>query len=305
MSAPALSEPAADTAFPEGMAALAARYDGFLLDQWGVLHDGTAPYSDAIDCLERLRAAGKAIIILSNSGRRGSENEAVLAKLGFGRHLYDHVASAGDDAREALAQRDDPAYRALGTRCLLLARPGEDHLAAGLGLTLAEAPEQADFVFVMSMDSERQSVADWMPLLERAAARGLPLVCGNPDRHRVHADGRLHEAPGLAALAYEQMGGQVHYHGKPHARIYAGCLARLGLPRNRILAVGDSLEHDVAGAAGAGIDAAFIAGGIHEGELRWSPEGRADPQSCRELFARDGRRPRYCLSRFAWGLAER
>ncbi len=299
MSAPALSEPRAKTAFPGGMAALADRYDGFLLDQWGVLHDGTRPYPRAVACLERLRAAGKAVIILSNSGRSGHDNEAVLAGMGFARHLYDHVASAGDDAREALAKRAEPAYRELGRRCLLLARPGEEHLAEGLGLTLAETPDAADFLFVMSMDSDRQSVAGWRPVLTEALRRGLPMICGNPDRHRVHADGGLREAPGLVALTYEEMGGMVHYHGKPHPRIYRGCLALMGLAPARLLAIGDSLEHDVAGAETAGIDAAFIAGGIHEGELAWR-SGAVEPESCMALFAREGRHPRFCLSRFAW-----
>ncbi|MGO4404801.1 TIGR01459 family HAD-type hydrolase [Bosea sp. RAF48] len=300
MSAPALSEPQAQTVLLAGLAEVAERYDGFLLDQWGVLHDGSKPYPHAVACLEHLRAAGKAVVILSNSGRSGSENEAVLASMGFARRLYDHVASAGDDARDALASRSEPAYRNLGSRCLLLARPGEEHLANGLGLTLVESPEEADFLFAMTMDAERQSVSGWKPLLVRALQRGLPMICSNPDRHRVHADGSLREAPGLVALAYETMGGTVHYHGKPHPRIYASCLRSTALPASRLLAIGDSLEHDVAGAANAGIDACFIAGGIHKDDLSWSKETELEADSCEALFAQAAFRPRYCLAGFAW-----
>ena len=303
MSAPASSETRPATEFPDGMSSIAARYDGLLLDQWGVLHDGTAPYPGAVDCLERLRDAGKKVIILSNSGRRGDENEGVMARLGFGRHLYDHLVSAGDDARDALARRDTPAYRALGRRCLLMARPGEDHRADAvrLGFDLASDADDADFILNLSMDSQTQSVAGWMRVLERGLARGLPMVCGNPDRYRVHADGDLHEAPGQIAFVYEEMGGTVHYHGKPHARIYRTCMQLLGLAPERVLAVGDSLEHDVAGAAGAGIDAAFIAGGIHRGEVGWMPDGRTDTEACLRLFGKAGLVPRYSLPRFVWG----
>ncbi|WP_332686577.1 TIGR01459 family HAD-type hydrolase [Bosea sp. (in: a-proteobacteria)] len=300
MSVPASSERRGLTLFPSGIAALVARYDGFLLDQWGVLHDGSKPYPKALACLERMRQAGKAVIILSNSGRRGSENEVALARMGFPRELYDHLVSAGDDAREALASRDEPAYRELGKRCLLLARPGEEHLAAGLGLTPTEDPAEADFVFAMSMDAPSQSVAGWRALLEPAAARRLPMVCGNPDRYRVHADGTLYEAPGLVARAYEEIGGTVHYHGKPHARIYRTCLRLLGLPATRLLAIGDSLEHDVAGAAQAGIDSAFIAGGIHRSELLWSPAGEVESESCLRLFARERCAPQFALPWFRW-----
>ncbi|MGO4174551.1 TIGR01459 family HAD-type hydrolase [Bosea sp. TAF32] len=300
MSALASSDLHRQTIFVEGVAQLAGRYDGFLLDQWGVLHDGAAAHEGAVACLRALRAAGKRVIILSNSGRGGSENDAILASMGFHRDLYDVVVSAGDDARDALLRRDEPGYRDLGQRCLPLTRPGEQHLADGLGLTLVEAPEEADFLFTLSIDAERQSAAGWRAVLERALRLGLPMICGNPDRHRVHPGGRLLEAPGAVALAYERMGGTVHYHGKPEARIYRTCLERLGLPPNRLLAIGDSLEHDLAGAARAGVDCLFIAGGIHRDELSWNEGSQAFRRSCEDLFARNAGAPRYCLPTFAW-----
>lgn len=282
------------TTFPDGLAALAGRYDGFLLDQWGVLHDGVRPYTGAEAALEMLRGHGKRVIILSNSGRLGTENAAQLAKFGFARDLYEEVVSAGDDAREALAMRDEPFHRALGPRCLLLARAGERHLAEGLGLDIVDDVEAADFILLMTMDPPRQSVAGWMDLLQSASRRKLPMICANPDLHRASPDGGLQEAPGLVARAYEQLGGTVRYHGKPEPRIYRSCLARLGLDRSRVVAVGDSLEHDIAGAEAAGIDSLFIGGGIHRGEIGW--DGAAmERASCLALFARAGRSPTYAL----------
>ncbi len=282
------------TTFPDSLTALMPRYDGFLLDQWGVLHDGVRPYPGAVAALEMLRRAGKRVIILSNSGRSGAENARQLAKFGFARELYDEVVSAGDDAREALSVRDEPFHHVLGRRCLLLAREGEAHLAEGLGLDLVGDVETADFILLMTMDPPRQSVAGWMGLLQAASARRLPMVCANPDLHRASPDGGLQEAPGLVARAYEQLGGAVRYHGKPQPRIYRTCLAKLGLDRSRVVAIGDSLEHDIAGAQGAGIDSVFIGGGIHRGEIGW--DGAAmDAASCLALFARAGRSPTYAL----------
>lgn len=280
--------------FPDGLAAVIQRYDGFLLDQWGVLHDGVRPYPGAAAALEMLRRAGKRVIILSNSGRSGAENARQLAKFGFAPELYDEVISAGDDARDALAARDEPFHHALGRRCLLLAREGEAHLAEGLGLDLVDDVETADFLLLMTMDPPRQSVAGWMRLLEAASARGLPMVCANPDLYRASPDGGLQEAPGLVARAYEQLGGTVRYHGKPQPRIYRTCLARLGLDRSRVVAIGDSLEHDIAGAQGAGLDSVFIGGGIHRGEIGWAGAAM-DRASCLALFARAGRSPTYAL----------
>jgi len=283
------------TGFPGNLAQLLPRYDGFLLDQWGVLHDGIRPYPGAVAALETLRRACKRVIILSNSGRSGAENAKQLAKFGFVPELYDEVVSAGDDAREALVARDEAFHQALGRRCLLLAREGDRHLADGLGLELVDTIADAEFLLLMSMDPPRQSLAGWTDLLGAARARCLPMVCANPDLHRASPGGGLQEAPGLVARAYEQLGGIVRYHGKPEPRIYRTCLARLGLDRSRVVAIGDSLEHDVAGAQGAGIDSVFIGGGIHRGEVVWNG-AEMDAASCLALFARAGRRPTYALA---------
>jgi HAD superfamily hydrolase (TIGR01459 family) len=299
MPASASPEAIAAVAFLDGLAPIVSRYDGFLLDQWGVLHDGRNAYAGARECLAHLRAAGKAVAIVSNSGRRGSDNAALLARMGFPRALYDHVVSAGDDARDAILHDPDPFYRALGKRCLLLSRAGDEQLVDGLGLTPVRRVEDADFLFVLGIDSPRQSVAGWRGVLEAAAARGLPMVCGNPDIVRVDAGGNRYEAPGQLGHAYAAMGGSVRYHGKPQQRIYRTALRLLGLPEQAVLAVGDSLEHDVAGAAGSGIDAAFVAGGIHRNDVAWLSPTRLDAASGRRLFARVNIVPRYAVPSFA------
>ncbi|HEY5795551.1 MAG TPA: TIGR01459 family HAD-type hydrolase [Bosea sp. (in: a-proteobacteria)] len=285
------------------MSAFAGRYRGFLLDQWGVLHDGERPYPGARECLARLHELGKAVIILSNSGRSGTANEETLTGLGFPREFYYRVVSAGDDARETIAAASEPFYRDLGRRCLLLARDSDRHLADDIGLETVERPEEADFVLLMGMDSRRQSLAGWRSLLERARACGLPMICGNPDLYRTRGDGSLEEAPGLVARAYADMGGQVRYHGKPEPGIYRSCLDKLGLPPSDILCIGDSLVHDVAGARGAGMHSAFIAGGIHGHELAWPVPDRVDSRSCLALFESHQLHPEFALAHFCWSAA--
>lgn len=282
------------------MGALAAGFDALLLDQWGVLHDGRQPYPGAVQALERLRSLGKRVLLLSNTARRGSDNLALLRSLGFAGDLFEGVVSAGDDARDAIAHDPDPFYRALGPRCLVLSRPGDRELAQADGRTLVDDPGAADWLLLLSIEPPQQSVRDWMPLLERAAQRGLPMVCANPDLDRALADGRLLEAPGRAAKAYEALGGRVRWHGKPQRRIYETCLRRLDLPAARLLAVGDSLPHDVAGAAGAGLRSAWIAGGVHAAALGLAGDGSPDPGRCEALFAHTGIRPDYALARFVW-----
>ncbi len=282
------------------MAGLMASHDAFIIDQWGVLHDGHSPYDGAIDCLRRVRAAGKAVAILSNTGKRGEDNARLMVDMGFTRDLFDAVVCAGDDARDAIMHDPDPFYRTLGPRCLPLARTEDRHLADGLGRQLVTDVEQADFLFVLSMDAPRQSVALWEPVLARAAARCLPMVCGNPDIARVSPSGQMFEAPGLLARRYAELGGAVRMHGKPNRRIYDSCLRALPFPRTRIAGIGDSLQHDVVGAVGAGLTSVFVACGVHRDALGIGFGQMPEPDRCERLYEQTGARPDYLISAFRW-----
>lgn len=246
---------------------IAERYDGLLIDQWGVLHNGVETYPEALEALSRLKAAGKSVVILSNSGRTGAENTKLMARMGIDPDLYDRVLSAGDDAYDALADERDLEYRALGNRMLQLSRPDDVSPLEEMGYVRVGTVEEADFLFLLSMELGTEIPSAWKEILSSAAQRGLPLVCANPDIERVNGEGQVLVAPGAVARHYESLGGVSHYHGKPHARIYRTAMRWLGMEPDRVLAIGDSLIHDVEGARCAGIDSLFILGGVHRDRI--------------------------------------
>ncbi len=285
-----------------GVRELAPCNDGFLLDQWGVLHDGGAALPGALDCLARLREAGKRVVILSNSGRSGAANGTAMRRFGIEPHLYDAVVTAGDDARQALLERSDPFHRALGRRALVIARDEEVSLAADFGLTAVHDPASADLVLVLSLDAGRRTVSDYEALLAAARARDLPMVCANPDV-TVLSGSLVLEAPGAIARRYEAMGGRVRYHGKPDRGVYDLALAslgRLGVDASRALAVGDSMATDVAGAHGAGLACALVAGGIHREALGVTPGDLPDPARWEAFIAQAHAVPEYLVAAFTW-----
>ncbi len=245
----------------EHLADLAPAYDGFLIDQWGVLHDGQQAYPGALDCLRALKAAGKIVIIASNSGKRAEANARRMARLGFDVGAYDDLVTSGEVAWHVLTEPRAPAYWALGHRCLVLAGDEGASLLDGLPIEVVTEPEQAQFVLLASI-GEHEGISRYAGVLNRALARGLPLMCTNPDRVRLSRDGTV---PAVGALAheYEKMGGTVRFIGKPHPEIYD--YARLRFARHgasRVLAIGDSLQHDVRGGQEAGLDTLFIRDGI-------------------------------------------
>ena len=282
-----------------GMAALADRYDGFILDQWGVLHDGTRPYEGAAECLERLHAAGKRIVVLSNSGKREAENLRVMARMGFDVSVLERCVCAGEEARVAIEARDDAFHSALGRRCYAFTRGGDRAVLEGIGLEFVERVEEADFLAVLGIDSPQRSLPDYESELAAGVRRNLPMVCANPDIARLTPNG-LVDAQGVLAVRFEALGGRVFYHGKPYPAIYRSCLSALKCSPEDVIMVGDSVDHDVLGARRAGIASALIPGGVH-GEALGIAWGELPHEDGWRRFAADAcSQPDYLLGAFNW-----
>jgi HAD superfamily hydrolase (TIGR01459 family) len=275
-----------------GLAAIADRFDGVLLDQWGVLHDGASAPPGAVAAVAALAGQGKRLVVLSNSARLGDDARDRLIALGYSAADFAGFVTSGETVRDMLRDRADPMFAGLGRSVLLIAR--ESTLIDGADYRIARTPEEADFVLLGSNTAPELSLAaDHASILALAAARGLPLICANPDRVGVTSAGLI-EGPGTLAAFYASRGGTVRYIGKPYGEVYARARALLGgISPSRIIAIGDSLEHDVAGGRQAGILTGFIEGGIHAADL-------SDPAAATALFARFGVTPDFVLPRLAW-----
>ena len=282
----------------DGMRALAPRYDGFILDLWGVVHDGTAPFPGVLDCMQRLIAAGKRLVLLSNAPRRADDVVRRIAAIGVPAGLYHGVMSSGEEAWLHLFRRDDPFYAALGRHCLQIGSERDLEMREGLDLDFVATPEEADFILNTGPAEWDDTIEDYAPLLDVALRRGLPMVCANPDLVVIH-NGKPALCAGALAEHYERLGGRVRWHGKPYASVYDSCLDLLGITdRRRILAIGDSLRTDIAGAKAAGIDSLLIAGGVHAAEF--TAGGELDQAQIAEAVARSGTRPIGVAARFVW-----
>lgn len=255
-----------------GLEGLADRYRLFVIDQWGVLHDGVHAHPGAIDALERLAAAGGVLAILSNSGKRVDESFDRMRRMGFDPDLYASVVTSGETVYRGLRDRADAFYAGLGRRYLMFAWDDNRGIVEGLDYEEVRDVEDADFILCAGTDRER--LEEYQPVLRRALERDLPLTCANPDKVSVQPDGSLKMCPGAIAAAYEAMGGVVRWHGKPWAEVYDLIRAETG-EDGPAIGIGDSLEHDIAGARAAGMDQLFIAGGIHAGELPSPPTAGA------------------------------
>lgn len=288
------------TTFSQSLAEIAARYQGFIIDQWGVLHDGGKPYPDAIECLASLRAKGKRIVLLSNSGKRAAHSRNSLQEMGFDGHLYDAVVTSGEACWQTLRDRSDPAVATFGSRCYLWSRGGDEAHVEGLDIEVVTDAREADFLYLAGV-KDYAELDGFIEVLEIGAERGIPLICANPDIIAIYPNGGRGMAPGGIARHFEELGGKAFYVGKPHKPVYDLCLKSLSdIPRESILGIGDSLEHDIAGGNGIGIDTTLLKHGVHR-DAFGDATSEADQQAALDgLVADYGARPRWVLPRFVW-----
>jgi HAD superfamily hydrolase (TIGR01459 family) len=283
-----------------GLGRIEDRFDALILDLWGVVMDGTAPYRGATECLARLHQRGKTVLLLSNAPRRESIVAERLAGMGIGPGLYDRIVSSGEASRRALARRAHPAFAAIGRRYLYVGPERDRGLLAGLDYR--EAPlEKAEFVLNTGVADDTDTLEVVRPTLEAARARGLPMVCTNPDRVVVRHSGQRVLCAGALAEAYEALGGVVHYFGKPHRAVYELCFELLdGVDLDRVLAVGDNLETDIAGAKAAGLKTVLVLGGVLAEPLGIEWGELAPPERLEALCAEHGVLPDMAIPALVW-----
>ena len=293
----------------------ADKYDAFILDIWGVIHDGSATYPNVVECMQALRAAGKRIIFLSNAPRRASKVSVVLNKFGITENLYDGVISSGEAAFNiikslpakstdfAIEQRGTP--RADGSVGLLTSPlnhsttqllnflyigPEKDRdLLDGSGLQEVQSAAEADFCVATGFDEDNSTLAEKLPQIEDCMAAGLKMYCVNPDRIVVRQDGTEMLCAGVIGEYYRDAGFETEFIGKPYKQVYEQCFELLkGIPKDKICAIGDNLDTDILGANAVGIDSALCLGGV----LMNSDRGIA------ELAAEIGAKPTYTIPAF-------
>ena len=275
-----------------GLGEIADRFDHVLLDQWGTVHEGKAVFPEARDCIRALRAAGKKVIILSNSGRRSDVNTERLAELGLPPDEHDGVLTSGEVAWHGLQARAEPPFNRFGRHALLIARGNALSMIEGLDFVAVTNPARADFIWLAGLDDLAADPEAWREEMEGYAARGLPMLCANPDLTMYTPRGLL-PAPGALARLYAELGGIVHYVGKPHSAIFAAALRQLGDPKpERVLMVGDSLDHDVAGGRRAGLLTLLITAGVHAKALEHATVG--------DLAGDPMRTPDWAIPRLKW-----
>src|SRR3984957_19654086 len=247
-----------------GLSEISNRYDAILCDIWGVLHNGVASFAAASEALESFRRRGGAVVLISNAPRPSPPIHRQVLKLGVPPEAFDSVVTSGDVTIGLMERQAGDRVLHIGPeRDLSLFDAAMEATGARPKLVSLEDAQYALCTGLRNDDTETPD--DYEPELQAMAIRGMVMICANPDIV-IHRGDTLVYCAGALARRYEELGGTVIYAGKPHAPIYERALALAeqirGAPieRPRVLAIGDGMRTDIAGAARAGLDVLFVTG---------------------------------------------
>ena len=285
-----------------GFRDLIKEYDAAIVDLWGVIHDGYNLYPGAGACISEMRNSGISVLFLSNAPRRCSAVINQLTSLGLNKEMYDGVVTSGDATRTAIVSAIDDWHAKLGKKFYRLGPERDWGLMEDLDeWCVVEKLSDAEFILATGLfDDRTETLSDYASFFAEAVDYNLPMICANPD-HVVIRNGSRVLCAGALAAAYERAGGEVVYHGKPFFSVYAMCFERLGnIPLRRIVAIGDSLHTDIAGANAAALDTLLIAGGIHAEELGVTRGFGIDKNSLESHLSKGSVRPTFAMPNLVW-----
>ena len=251
----------------KGISDIINKYETFILDQWGVMHDGKVGYNHAIESVKLLKKYKKNIIIISNSSKRKNSSINRLPILGFDKNMFIEVVTSGEMIWQKIFLFLDDYGKDLKNCFHIYNNAKDDGLEFREGLNninFVDEVDKADFILACTPYDNSQPI-DYIPLLKSSLEKNLIMFCANPDFETIENNNNKNLfCMGTIADLYEKMGGKVIILGKPSIEIYKEATQYLNFDLSKIVAIGDSLYHDIQGAINFGIDSVLITSGIHK-----------------------------------------
>ncbi|MDX1948967.1 MAG: TIGR01459 family HAD-type hydrolase [Rickettsiales bacterium] len=285
--------------FINGLSAVYNNYDGFIIDLWGVLHDGTSAYPKALEMLKNLKNSGKKITLLSNAPRRSFMAKKNLDRLGFTEDLYDFLITSGEITFEFVKQNN------LGKNYFYIGPDKDRDILEGLNVTEVSNANEAEFALATGFEGFGSVFEEKKNQVDEALKAGLKLLCANPDFKVVKQTGEEQICSGLIAKYYEENGGRVIYFGKPYISAYQKCFELMNINlelnskiKNKVLCIGDSIHTDILGANNCNSSGLFVAGGIHKQDF--VEDGYLNLTKMADLCNVHHAQPTYIIKEFFW-----
>lgn len=294
----------AKTKFCAGISDISDSYMGFIIDQWGTLHDGEELFPETLATIKELRERKKIIIILSNSTERADVEKAKLKKMGLTPSLYDKIITPAEVLWQGMAEQKDGIFTKIGKRAYVFSRGNDTSLLEGSGVEAVDDIEKADFVVILGNDYPSKQLTDYEPIIRRAIQRRLKAFTLVPEPFARFGMAKL-KGPEILAMRYADSGGIVHYLGKPYPIIFQECIKFLQkkdvFPSHTVM-LGDAMGQDVIGADALDIDACLFKSGLHLANFGHCETPKEVNNAMRNLMAvYNNVMPKYLVDEMKWG----
>ena len=285
--------------FKDGIKDLVDDYEYFILDVWGVVHDGIHAYPGVVETMKYLKEKNKKVCFLSNAPRRAGKVVEVIKKYGITPDLYDFIITSGEASFFDLKKNEESGFSQFGKKYLYIGPDKDLDLLDDLNYEMVNKAKDADFALTTGFNGEDSTIEEKMPQAIDARNHNLKMTCVNPDLIVVRQNGTEMICAGALAREYEKIGGEVIYYGKPYSAVYKIVCEIFGSDiRSKALAIGDGLETDIKGANDYGIDSLLVTGGILANALEIKPNEPADPKKLAEICDHYQISPKYVTTGF-------
>ncbi len=296
----------ANTKFCQGISDISDSYTGFIIDTWGVLHDGEHVFEPAIECLQELKRRNKFVLLMSNSELNAEDTAVELKKMGLPDGLYSEILTSGELLKQGIEKQSDGVFTGLGKTCYLIGGERGQSFLKGTNTEIASNIDDASFVLISGWDALTSDIASYEDVLRTAVRKRLKVLCVNPDGRALQG---INYSSGAALIAkrLQELGGVVQMIGKPYKPIYHHAIKILhqnDIYPGQTVMLGDSMGHDIIGATLVNMDTCLIKNGIHGPIFKAADTPAAVNKTLNLLISQfNSIRPTYLVSRLKWGKA--
>lgn len=296
----------ANTKFCQGISDISDSYTGFIIDTWGVLHDGEKVFESAIECLKELKARNKFVLLLSNSEMDAAQTAAELKKLGLPEGYYSEILTSGELLKQGIEKQGEGVFAGLGKTCFLIGGERSRNFLKGVNVDIVEKIENATFLFISGWDDLTQDIAAYEDVLREAVRRRIKVLCVNPDGRAMQTI-NFSTGPAMIAKRLQELGGVVQMIGKPYKPIYHHAIKILhnnDIYPGQTVMVGDSMGHDIIGGALVNMDTCLVKNGVHSPVFKVADSPASVNKILNTLISQyNSIRPSYLVDRLKWGKA--
>jgi len=238
-----------------GLKSIFKEYETFIIDLWGVMHNGINLHPAAIEVLQNLKKNDKEFFLISNAPRPRSSVAKFLKKLNMEEKYFDHIYTSGDASIEALK------LKKFGNKFFHIGPSRDFDLFIDFKINKVNSIEESEYLLCTGLfDFEENNLDYYSKFLEKHIDKKL--ICTNPDLI-VHRGDLEEYCAGAVAKIFRSLGGSVIYYGKPYPDIYKNCIK----DKKKVLAIGDNLNTDIKGANLMSYHSLFILNGVHKKEF--------------------------------------